>query len=79
MNNFKKNLLSILLILILGCSSEQAKDSNNTQDDVFDLKESQESFKFEPVVVSPEDKLTADNAPEGMVFIKGGCFMLGNT
>ena len=75
MNNLKKYLLSILLILILGCSSEQVKDSNNTQEDVF---ESQESFKFEPVAITPEDKPIADNAPEGMVFIKGGCFILGN-
>ena len=75
MNNLKKYLISILLILILGCSSEQAKDSNNTQEDVF---ESQESFKFEPVAITPEDKPIADNAPEGMVFIKGGCFILGN-
>ena len=78
MNILKKYLLSILLILILGCSSDEAKDSNDTQEDVFNLKDSQESFKFEPVAITPEDKPIADNAPEGMVFIKGGCFILGN-
>ncbi len=78
MNNLKLFLFSILLILILGCSSEQAKESKNVQDEISDLKDSQESFKFEPVSINPEDKPIADNAPEGMVFIKGGCFILGN-
>ena len=78
MNNLKLFLFSILLILIFGCSSEQAKESKNIQDGIFDLKDSQESFKFEPVSINPEDKPIADNAPEGMVFIKGGCFILGN-
>ena len=78
MNNLNKYFLSILIILTLGCSSDEARDSNDTQEDVFNLKDSQESFKFEPVAITPEDKQIADNSPEGMVFIKGGCFILGN-
>ena len=31
-----------------------------------------------PVQLSPEDQAKADKAPEGMVFIKGGCFIMGN-
>jgi sulfatase modifying factor 1 len=31
-----------------------------------------------PVQLSPEDMAKADKAPEGMVFIKGGCFIMGN-
>ena len=78
MNNLNKYFLSILIILTLGCSSDEARDSNDTQEDVFNLKDSQESFKFEPVAITPEDKQIADNSPEGMVFINGGCFILGN-
>ena len=28
-----------------------------------------------PIKISPEDQKKADKAPEGMVFIKGGCFV----
>lgn len=31
-----------------------------------------------PIKISPEDQEKAKNAPEGMVFIKGGCFIMGN-
>ena len=31
-----------------------------------------------PVVLSPEDQEKAKLAPRGMVFIKGGCFIMGN-
>ena len=78
MNNLKLFLYSILLTLVLGCSSEQAIESKSAQEEVFDLNDSQESFKFERVPINPEDKAIADKAPEGMVFIKGGCFILGN-
>ena len=52
MNNLNKYFFSILIILTLGCSSDEARDSNDTQEDVFNLKDSQESFKFEPVASS---------------------------
>jgi formylglycine-generating enzyme required for sulfatase activity len=32
----------------------------------------------QPVKLSPEDQKKADQAPAGMVFIKGGCFIMGN-
>ena len=31
-----------------------------------------------PIKISPEDQKKAGKAPEGMVFIKGGCFVMGN-
>ncbi len=31
-----------------------------------------------PVQVLPEDQAKVDAAPEGMVFVKGGCFIMGN-
>jgi formylglycine-generating enzyme required for sulfatase activity len=34
--------------------------------------------KVVPVTLSPEDQEKAKLAPEGMVFIKGGCFIMGN-
>ena len=49
-----------------------------TQADSSDFGAVQENFIFEPVVIAPGDKAIADKAPEGMVFIKGGCFILGN-
>ena len=74
-----KNILSCLaLILVLACSSEQAKDSKNAQEGLPTLNDTEENFKFEPIIIAPEDKVTADKAPEEMVFIKGGCFILGN-
>ena len=31
-----------------------------------------------PIKISPEDQEKVDKAPEGMVFVKGGCFVMGN-
>jgi formylglycine-generating enzyme len=35
-------------------------------------------LRVEPIHLSPEDQAKADKAPELMVFIKGGCFVMGN-
>jgi sulfatase modifying factor 1 len=37
-----------------------------------------ETHTVVPINLSPEDQKMADKAPEGMVFIKGGCFTMGN-
>ena len=78
MDNFKNILSCLALILVLACSSEQAKDSKNAQEGLPNLNDTEENFKFEPIIIAPEDKVTADKATEEMVFIKGGCFILGN-
>ena len=38
MYNLKLFLFNVLIILFLGCSSEQAKESSNAQEEVFDFK-----------------------------------------
>ena len=78
MGNLKNILFCLALTSCLACSGEQAVESEQIQDEISDFEDTHENFKFEFVVIEPEDKMVADNAPEGMVFIKGGCFTLGN-
>ncbi len=78
MDNLKNILVCLALVSCLACSSEEADVSEQTQADSSDFGAVQENFVFEPVVIAPGDKAIADKAPEGMVFIKGGCFILGN-
>ena len=78
MDNLKNILVCLALVSCLACSSEEADVSEQTQADSSDFGAFQENFVFEPVVIAPGDKAIADKAPEGMVFIKGGCFILGN-
>ena len=78
MNNLKNSIYYLFFISVLACSSEEISDSDNNQDDVATFDDFQESFKFEPITIAPEDEVIASKAPKGMVFIKGGCFVLGN-
>jgi formylglycine-generating enzyme required for sulfatase activity len=78
MDNLKNILVCLALVSCLACSSEEADVSEQTQADSSEFGAVQENFVFEPVVIAPGDKAIADKAPEGMVFIKGGCFILGN-
>jgi len=77
MDNYKNIIAYLIFFLSLGCSSEQAEDPKQALKDT-SYDDTQETFKFEPIAITPEDKVIADAAPEGMVFIKGGCFILGN-
>ena len=65
-------------MFIFACSSEELGDSANSQPDILISDDFQESFKFQPIRISPEDEIIASKAPKGMIFIKGGCFVLGN-
>ena len=78
MNNLKNIIFYFLFFLVFSCSSEETNKSINEHDDLSTLDDYQESFKFESISIAPEDKILASLAPEGMVFIKGGCFILGN-
>lgn len=78
MNNLKNSIFYLFFISVLACSSEEISDSDNNQDDVATFDDFQESFKFEPITIAPEDEVIASKAPKQMVFIKGGCFVLGN-
>ena len=78
MNNLKNIIFYFLFFLVFSCSSEETNKSIIEHDDLSTLDDYQESFKFESISIAPEDKILASLAPEGMVFIKGGCFILGN-
>ncbi len=78
MDNLRNILFCLAFIFCLACSSEETNVSEQEQGETSDFGAIQENFKFEPVAIAPEDKVIADKAPEGMVFIKGGCFILGN-
>ncbi len=65
-----------------GCSRDEDKSSvdesavSESEESARELVKSVE--KVVPVTLSPEDQAKAKLAPEGMVFIKGGCFIMGN-
>jgi sulfatase modifying factor 1 len=69
-----------LLTLTLACSNEEntSEPQVNTQADAPAPPREPETHSVIPVKLSPEDQKLADMAPEGMVFIKGGCFTMGN-
>ena len=78
MDNFRNILFCLVPIFVLACSSEQANEPENAHEEFSNFEDAQNNFKFEPIVIDPKDKIIADKAPAGMVFIKGGCFILGN-
>ena len=78
MDSLKNIIFYFFFILILACSSEEVNNSVNDHGDIATLDNFQESFKFESITIAPEDEVVANKAPKGMVFIKGGCFVLGN-
>ncbi len=78
----------LLLTLGAGCSGNDGQKESTGGEDT-SLSESTDSArnseappempeKVIPVVLSPEDQEKAKRAPAGMVFIKGGCFIMGN-
>ncbi len=73
-------LLTLFALSSLGCSKDEG--ASEKVEEPASLSESQEPAKptpkVIPVTLSPEDQEKAKLAPEGMVFIKGGCFIMGN-
>lgn len=75
-------LLSAFLVFSSGCSQSQSPGEGEQKTPA--LSKNQESPggaprpKVVPVKLSPEERKKAQLAPEGMVFIKGGCYMMGN-
>ena len=78
MDSFKYILISGAFILFQACSAEEPQVSPESVQEEFFESEVGEAFKFEPISIAPEDKEKASRAPAGMVFIKGGCFTMGN-
>jgi len=69
-----------LLTLTLACSDEE-KTAGPEAPPPIDRRadrQNQAGHSVVPVKLSPEDQILADQAPDGMVFIKGGCFVMGN-
>ena len=69
-----------LLTLTLACSDEEKTAG---PEEAFPIerpadRQTPASHSVVPVKISPEDQVLADQAPDGMVFIKGGCFVMGN-
>jgi formylglycine-generating enzyme required for sulfatase activity len=80
-------IFCLLLVSGMGCSGNE--DQKETSGGEPSVTQSEDSFpdagssvevreKVIPVTLSPEDQAKAKLAPEGMVFIKGGCFIMGN-
>lgn len=77
--------ISLLLTVTTGCSAEDsdrsAEDSNRSaQETPLSSSSAEQTYTASvvPVTILPEDQEKAKMAPEGMVFIKGGCFIMGN-
>ena len=83
---FYKLFIIFSIFSLLSACTEKAEDqvSEDIHPSFSELPEvSEESSTLSqqrviPVQFSPEDQTKADKAPEGMVFIKGGCFIMGN-
>ena len=85
MHFFQKITLLALIFFLFACSDKSADKADDESHPSFSelpeiTDESGQDFAqaVVPVAILPEDKEKANNAPEGMVFIKGGCFIMGN-
>ena len=78
----------LLLTLGVGCSGNDGQEESSGGEDTSLSKAGESSpdstapgeipEKVIPARLSPEDQEKAKLAPSGMVFIKGGCFIMGN-
>ena len=79
-------IFSLVLVFGPGCSSNEEESSKGDETSLSETGGSspvsgnsgKTHEKVVPVTLSPEDQEKAKLAPEGMVFIKGGCFIMGN-
>ncbi len=85
MRFFQKFTLLALIFFLFACSDKQTEKAGDDSHPSFSelpeiTDESAQAFEqaVVPIAILPEDKEKADKAPEGMVFIKGGCFIMGN-
>ena len=83
---FFKFFIIISIISLVSACSEKAEDQAHQEihpsfSELPEVTEDPSPIPIErvvPVQLSPEDQVKASKAPEGMVFIKGGCFIMGN-
>jgi formylglycine-generating enzyme required for sulfatase activity len=76
-----------ILVLLAGAVGCFQSDSEKQQDDppsIAEIEGTREDSSAQaplgvlPIELSERDKANAEQAPEGMVFVKGGCFTMGN-
>ena len=76
-------LIVFVLIFLPACSKDDSTQDGGDAPSVADIEQddssaSQSAESTKPAPLSAEDKKRAAEAPDGMVFIKGGCFIMGN-
>ncbi len=89
MNFLSSLILGIFLAFFSGCSQSEDQQAEKPvessplvpqKQDLSppDLSGQKGPATLEPIKLSEEDQKMADQAPDGMVFIKGGCYYMGN-
>jgi formylglycine-generating enzyme len=85
MRLFKIFFIASIIFLLSSCSEkaeeqtgEEIHPSFSELPEVTEESSSNLNKRVVPIQYSPEDQVKASKAPEGMVFIKGGCFIMGN-
>jgi formylglycine-generating enzyme len=83
---FYKIIIAISLFCLISACSDKKEEQTGQEihpsfSELPEIPEESSSISDQrvvPVKLSPEDQTKASKAPEGMVFIKGGCFIMGN-
>ncbi|MBC8283546.1 MAG: SUMF1/EgtB/PvdO family nonheme iron enzyme [Nitrospinae bacterium] len=85
MHLLKLLTISLSICFLFACSDKSADQSEDSLHpslselpEIIDESGQSSGQRVVPIKVSPEDQEKANNAPDGMVFIKGGCFVMGN-
>jgi formylglycine-generating enzyme len=84
MRLYKFFICVLIVSLFFGCSKEedQANQDNNSNFSelpaISDDSSPDPTQRVAPIAISAEDQAKASKAPAGAVFIKGGCFIMGN-
>ncbi len=86
MHFFKFFCIGLLVFLSWGCAQEETpvgetpgKETPPAPEEAAGESEDRGPLHaVKPVELSPEDQKKAQRAPQGMVFVKGGCFFMGN-
>ena len=71
--------ISLLIFGLVGCSGNGVDGQKETEEKFSSSDESTPSFiEVNPIPIAPADEMRVRNAPKGMAFVKGGCFIMGN-
>lgn len=78
MKFYKIFVCLLILTLSLSCSRDDEIEEQLPPPRTQTQEPRMGSHPVIPIEISPDDQAAADKAPDGMVFIKGGCFIMGN-